>query len=458
MSPRTGITQESKSQINQYLWLIRVRWFALIAALAPASLLSYLNILSHLNPLIVLLVLGALLNLVYFFILKRQAILNRFGEKEVCLCQILTDIMGVLAICHFTGGLTNPFIFFVSVPVIVAGIFFRPWWTYLLAFLAWGLSGLMGLLEANGVLTQHDLLRLSDSVQADSLQGYRSALLLALGCFLFSSAYLVCKIIGVLRKRTWQMSHLKTSMQAYRRGREAGTDLKRVALGGFVQGIDREVKNPIGIVRARVDSMQYDLEEVAESDHPLFADLEVIKEKMNQMEKTVDKVTAFFGFSSQEKKRLDLASLLEAAVGAQSERLAAQQLSVRMRIAPGLPPIKGAESELNTLFVSLLQNAMEALEGVPGGAVSVHARLLGRESDQVIVRIRDNGPGIAPGIMDRIFDPFFSTRGEERGMGLAVAYTIVRNHGGEMRIRSRPPPGTAVTILLPALVRSSNAS
>ncbi|MHC4941905.1 MAG: ATP-binding protein, partial [Planctomycetota bacterium] len=72
-------------------------------------------------------------------------------------------------------------------------------------------------------------------------------------------------------------------------------------------------------------------------------------------------------------------------------------------------------------------------------------------SGLLVVRIRDDGPGIPPGIQDRIFDPFFSTRGDDRGMGLAIAYTIVRNHGGELRIRSRPPSGTSVMVLLPSV-------
>jgi signal transduction histidine kinase len=450
MDEQPDAAYEKGTRIGQYIWLIRIRWFALIAALLLASLFSYLGIVTQLNPIIIFLVLGAFLNLLYYIALKHRTYWERIGEKEICLCQILTDIMGILALTHFTGGLTNPFVFFIAAPVIVAGIFFQPWWTYVLAFLAWGLTGLLGLLEANGVLTQHKLFHFMDQAAPESLHAYRSSLLVALGCFLFASAYLVCKIVGVLRKREWHLAHLKTSMQAFRRSQATVADLQRVALGGLAKGIGREVKDPMGIVRARVHSMQYDLEDLGQRDGALYEDLQVVVGKVNQMEKTIDKLIAFFSHNVQERKSLDLAGLLDRSIGKIREQLDSGRVKVASRIRPALPGLFGSEDELGLLFSSLLQNAADALEELPHGAITLSARKLGGASGLLVVRIRDNGPGIPPGIQERIFDPFFSTRGDDRGMGLGIAYTIVRNHGGELRIRSRPPAGTSVTVLLPS--------
>ncbi|MHC4942413.1 MAG: sensor histidine kinase, partial [Planctomycetota bacterium] len=423
MDEKPGVVHDKGYRIGQYLWLIRIRWFALLAALVLASLFSYLGIVTQLNPIIILLVLGAFLNLLYYIVLKHQPLWERFGEKEICLCQVLTDIMGILALTHFTGGLTNPFVFFIAAPVIVAGIFFQPWWTYVLAFLAWGLTGLLGLLEANGVLTHHRLFHFMNTATPESLHAYRSSLLVALGGFLFASSYLVCKIVGVLRKREWHLVHLQTSMKSFRRGQAAVADLQRVALGGFANGIGREVKDPLGIIRARVHSMQYDLEDLGQKDGAVYEDLQVIVGKVNQMEKTIDKVIAFFSHNVRGKKSLDLAALLNRLIEEITERIDEEKVHITSRIAFELPGLVGSEEEMNFLFSSLLQNAVDAFEEASSGSITVNARMLEGASGLLVVRIRDDGPGIPPGIQDRIFDPFFSTRGDDRGMGLAIAYT-----------------------------------
>ena len=74
----------------------------------------------------------------------------------------------------------------------------------------------------------------------------------------------------------------------------------------------------------------------------------------------------------------------------------------------------------------------------------------GRDNDRVLVRISDSGEGIAPDIMDKIFQPFYSTKPKGSGLGLAISQTIVKAHQGEIRVESEPHRGTGVTVFLPA--------
>jgi signal transduction histidine kinase len=98
------------------------------------------------------------------------------------------------------------------------------------------------------------------------------------------------------------------------------------------------------------------------------------------------------------------------------------------------------------VFVNLLTNACHASH--PGDRVVIDAR---RHTRGIVIEVRDNGIGIPDEVRDRIFEPFFTTRdpGEGTGLGLPLVYTIVKEHGGSIRVDSTPGKGTRVRISLP---------
>ncbi|MCA1960396.1 MAG: PAS domain S-box protein [Desulfomonile sp.] len=107
--------------------------------------------------------------------------------------------------------------------------------------------------------------------------------------------------------------------------------------------------------------------------------------------------------------------------------------------------VRGIHAELFTVVLSLMKNAVEAL---PGGG-EIHVRT-SREKDRVVLRIRDNGVGIAKENLSRIFDPFFTTKGtESTGMGLASSSRIIVRHGGEIAVESAERKGTMFSVMLP---------
>lgn len=104
--------------------------------------------------------------------------------------------------------------------------------------------------------------------------------------------------------------------------------------------------------------------------------------------------------------------------------------------APGLPAVTGYGSELGSVWTTLIENALQALEG--RGRLELRTR---QENEQVLVEVTDSGPGIPAEIQGRVFDPFFTTRpvGEGSGLGLSLAYqTVVERHRGDLRFTSRP--------------------
>jgi PAS domain S-box-containing protein len=118
----------------------------------------------------------------------------------------------------------------------------------------------------------------------------------------------------------------------------------------------------------------------------------------------------------------------------------------------GVPVVMGRPAELNEVVTNLILNAIDAMP--EGGTLSLRTR---RQDDRhVVFTVADSGIGMTDEIRTRIFDPFFTTKGEEgTGLGLPVSYSIVKRHGGQMTVESRPRAGTTFTVVLPIGVNAA---
>jgi PAS domain S-box-containing protein len=112
--------------------------------------------------------------------------------------------------------------------------------------------------------------------------------------------------------------------------------------------------------------------------------------------------------------------------------------------------VTGDEGQLAQVFQNLVRNAVEAMPG--GGVVAVQvSRQKGKRGDEICIEVSDHGQGIAPEVIEKIFTPFFTTKDKGSGLGLAVAFSIVQNHGGRIQVSSKPGAGTTFRVSLAAL-------
>jgi two-component system NtrC family sensor kinase len=130
------------------------------------------------------------------------------------------------------------------------------------------------------------------------------------------------------------------------------------------------------------------------------------------------------------------------------------RVEVKCDITEHLPPIAGSESQLSQVFMNLVVNAAQAMEG-ERGRVDICAR---RDDQTCTIEVSDNGPGMAREQIDKIFEPFFTTKpaGQGTGLGLSISQDIIRRHSGELDVRSTPGEGTCFEIRLPLV--NENAS
>ncbi len=146
---------------------------------------------------------------------------------------------------------------------------------------------------------------------------------------------------------------------------------------------------------------------------------------------------------------IDLDSLAEEGAAIAKPRLASSKVRVpRISLELGKPPpVLGQADEVLSAIVNLTINAIDAMKDI-GGTVTIET---GTEDGRPIVRVRDTGPGMPPEIEAHVFEPFFSTKGDQgTGLGLAMVYACMQHHGGKVDLVTAPGKGTVFTLRFPA--------
>jgi two-component system C4-dicarboxylate transport sensor histidine kinase DctB len=120
---------------------------------------------------------------------------------------------------------------------------------------------------------------------------------------------------------------------------------------------------------------------------------------------------------------------------------------VRLALAE-IPAVRGNADRLVQVVLNLVVNARQALAGTPDARIEIETHA---SASEALLEVRDNGPGIPESVLDRVFDPFFTTRGpdEGTGLGLAIAFDIAREHGGALEVSSPPGHGACFVLRLP---------
>jgi two-component system NtrC family sensor kinase len=227
------------------------------------------------------------------------------------------------------------------------------------------------------------------------------------------------------------------------------------SLGMLAAGVAHEINNPLGGILALTSLTLEDMP----GDDPNRENLE---EVVHQTQRCRDIVRGLLEFSRQSRMGADLADLnkiLEDTLALISRQAAFFNVTVVKEYDPQLPAVMANSSELQQVFINVLVNAAQAIEG--HGTVKIVTRRAA-DADAVEVLISDTGRGIPAGDIGRIFDPFFSTKpsGQGTGLGLSIAYGIVTSHKGTINVASEPGKGTTFTIRLPiasGAVRSEQA-
>jgi PAS domain S-box-containing protein len=225
---------------------------------------------------------------------------------------------------------------------------------------------------------------------------------------------------------------------------------KMRALGELVAGVAHELNNPL----MASQTVLYVIMKKLPPDWPERERLELIRKCNDRIARIVDHLRDFSRQTKPEFQQIDINQPVENALMITGQQLLDHGISIVRNLSEGLPKILGDPNQLEQVFLNLISNARDAMEDSKGlkkelTITSSVAQDGGPPS--VVVAVKDSGVGIPPEILDKVLEPFFSTKpvGKGTGLGLSLCFGIIEAHGGRLEIKSRPGEGTEVRIILP---------
>lgn len=214
------------------------------------------------------------------------------------------------------------------------------------------------------------------------------------------------------------------------------------AAGRLAAEIAHQLKNPLGII----NNAAYTLQKTVKEGKTITQQIAIIREEVQKSDKILTELMGYARLAEGRVERINITEELEAAVTTVFPSGSDFGVAIRRDYALGLPMLLGQRGHFSEVFVNLLTNARDAMDGK--GEILL---TLAHGADlSVVVKVRDTGPGIAPEVLGKVFEPYFTTKTKGTGLGLAIVRHNTELYGGKVEVESTLGSGTTFTLTLPA--------
>lgn len=219
---------------------------------------------------------------------------------------------------------------------------------------------------------------------------------------------------------------------------------KLASIGELSSGIAHEINNPLGIILGFTQLMMRN----RKTDADLCADLKTIQKHTRHCKTIVEDLLNFARTSKPKKELCNVHDIINEVIHFIQQHTNTEKVRIETLFDADIEALLLDEKKIKQVFINLIMNARYAVDA--RGTITVKTRKDPILND-VLIQVIDNGSGIEKKDIERIFDPFFSTKptGEGTGLGLSVSYGIIKNHGGNVEVESEPGKGTTFMVKLP---------
>ena len=224
---------------------------------------------------------------------------------------------------------------------------------------------------------------------------------------------------------------------------------KLSALGRMAAGIAHEINNPL----AGVLLYSSNLYKKVPDEGPLKEGLEIIMRETQRCKIIIQELLEFSRDKEPQKNLVDINGIIGRSISILENEFRLRHISIEKDLDEKMTETLIDGNQLQQVFVNLFLNAVQAIED--NGTIAVRTQIK-PESKKIIVTVDDDGCGISNDHIDKIFEPFFSTKKNGSGLGLAVSYGIIRNHHGTLKASKTPDNKTRFTISLPIIKKKGN--
>ncbi len=262
---------------------------------------------------------------------------------------------------------------------------------------------------------------------------------------LFLVSYATHQLARAKREEAAKYQRAAEQLAAANRSlKEAEQQVRRserlAALGQLTAGLAHELRNPLGTMKTSAELLARNVEKENEIAREMAAFIR------DEVDRTNSLITRFLDFAkprSLKPQPVDLAAMLDHVIQ-KFERENRWNISVYKNYSPEIPPVPLDAELMERVILNLMTNAAQA--SPPSGAITVKTRLAGDMADIAVI---DRGSGIDPKDLESIFNPFFTTKSDGVGLGLAICSKIVDEHGGQIKVESAPGEGSVFHVFLP---------
>jgi PAS domain S-box-containing protein len=249
---------------------------------------------------------------------------------------------------------------------------------------------------------------------------------------------------------TRDLTHHVLASEALREAQAALVRVNRVTtLGVLAASIAHEVNQPLGAMVASAGSCARWL-----AAHPPELDkaqrsLERIARDGKRASEVIDRIRALVMRQPSRRDRVDVNQIILDVIAFTRDQMRRNDIALEKTLAGGLPPVWGDEVQLQQVIINLIVNAIESMSA-PGHQPRQLVIGASETEGGVCIEVRDSGPGIAPEIADKLFEPFHTSKAQGIGMGLSISRSIIEAHGGQLWAAPNLPHGAVFRFSLPA--------
>ncbi|MEI6275721.1 MAG: ATP-binding protein [Prolixibacteraceae bacterium] len=239
----------------------------------------------------------------------------------------------------------------------------------------------------------------------------------------------------------------KDNRKRHKLERQLNQKEKLASLGNMIAGVAHEVKTPLAIIKTRIQMWQQDVQKSKEiAEHISPESMQMVIDEINRMSNLVKRLLIFSRPIEKKMKPTNINKLVGEVINFINIDKNNNDISVELELSPDIPLIPADENSIKQVLMNVLDNSIEAMTN--GGKIVVVSKP-DIDNDKIILQISDTGEGIPEEIMNKIFEPFFTSKVTGSGLGLAISYEIIKAHNGEISFLKNDDLGTKCIIKLP---------
>ncbi|MGH9747849.1 MAG: ATP-binding protein [Candidatus Acidiferrales bacterium] len=268
--------------------------------------------------------------------------------------------------------------------------------------------------------------------------------------FFYLAAVLINRFASENRRQVHKYQELSEQLEETNRQlRRAEADARRserlAALGQLSAGLAHEIRNPLGVIKGSAEM----LSQKVEASNPLASELAgYIGAEVNRLNSLVTRFLDFARPSHLELRPTQLSAVVDRVLDSVRNQFPDAQVTVERHYVPGTPDVQVDAQMCEQIFVNLITNAYQAMDGRGRLRISIAPELQNARSGVAVV-VADSGPGVPAESREQIFNPFFTSKKEGVGLGLSIVAKIIDDHRGTIRLESAPGEGARFRVFLP---------